>query len=219
MFRLYISLEDVKLAKPKGGGILKSMSGIISRRQVFAGGFTIVELLIVVVIIAILASITTVTYSGIQQRANNAAIIDAASKSLRMIQAYIGANDKYPYTGGSSCITSTSGCQVNSSMIGANATFDNAIATVGTLPRKIPMDSGTNQSGVWYNYGASRTYNGDAQPALLVYWLYGVSQSCGMSDISTGWITGVSSTTGYTGANDGGLSKTLCYVHISGPSA
>lgn len=37
-------------------------------------GFTIVELLVVIVVIAILASITIVSYNGIQSRANNAAV-------------------------------------------------------------------------------------------------------------------------------------------------
>ena len=44
-------------------------------------GFTIVELLIVVVVVAILATITIVTYSGIQNEANLA----AAKSSLRSV--------------------------------------------------------------------------------------------------------------------------------------
>ncbi len=37
-------------------------------------GFTIVELLIVIVVIAILAAISVVAYTGIQNRANDAAV-------------------------------------------------------------------------------------------------------------------------------------------------
>jgi prepilin-type N-terminal cleavage/methylation domain-containing protein len=37
-------------------------------------GFTIVELLIVIVVIAILAAITVVAYNGIQDRARNSSI-------------------------------------------------------------------------------------------------------------------------------------------------
>ena len=41
--------------------------------------FTIVELLIVIVVIAILAAISIAAYTNIQQRAKNTAIINAAS--------------------------------------------------------------------------------------------------------------------------------------------
>lgn len=56
-------------------------------------GFTIVELLIVVVVIAILAAITLVTYNGIQQRAQNTqflAAFDAYEKSLRLYKITYG---------------------------------------------------------------------------------------------------------------------------------
>lgn len=43
-------------------------------------GFTIVELLIVVVVIAILASFTVVTYNGIQQKAKTAASLSTVDK-------------------------------------------------------------------------------------------------------------------------------------------
>ena len=59
-------------------------------------GFTIVELLIVIVVIAILAAIAIVSYNGIQNRAyNSAAANDAAmfAKKLELIKAELG---RYP---------------------------------------------------------------------------------------------------------------------------
>ncbi len=53
-------------------------------------GFTIVELLIVIVVIGILATIAIVAYSGIQQRSKNTktlALVDQWEKSIRMYQA------------------------------------------------------------------------------------------------------------------------------------
>ena len=55
-------------------------------------GFTIVELLIVIVVIAILAAITIVAYNGIQQRAHNAATISAADSWVKVISSYYTAN-------------------------------------------------------------------------------------------------------------------------------
>jgi prepilin-type N-terminal cleavage/methylation domain-containing protein len=42
--------------------------------QINKKGFTIVELLVVIVVIAILATISVTAYNGIQNRANNTAI-------------------------------------------------------------------------------------------------------------------------------------------------
>lgn len=47
-------------------------------------GFTIVELLIVVVVIAILASITIVSYSGIRQRAEESSAKSAVIRAFRL---------------------------------------------------------------------------------------------------------------------------------------
>ena len=60
-------------------------------------GFTIVELLIVVVVIAILAAITIVAYNGIQNRAKNSAAQSAASQAGKKIASTAVLNaDLYP---------------------------------------------------------------------------------------------------------------------------
>jgi prepilin-type N-terminal cleavage/methylation domain-containing protein len=51
-------------------------------------GFTIVELLIVVVVIAILAAITIVAYNGIAKKANNASIQETLSQAARKLELY-----------------------------------------------------------------------------------------------------------------------------------
>jgi prepilin-type N-terminal cleavage/methylation domain-containing protein len=59
-------------------------------------GFTIVELLIVIVVIAILAAITIVAYNGIQQRAKNTQTVSAANAWYKAIKMYKAENGTYP---------------------------------------------------------------------------------------------------------------------------
>jgi prepilin-type N-terminal cleavage/methylation domain-containing protein len=59
-------------------------------------GFTIVELLIVIVVIAILAAITIVAYNGIQSRANDSAVQSDISQYAKKIQLFIADNGRPP---------------------------------------------------------------------------------------------------------------------------
>lgn len=59
-------------------------------------GFTIVELLIVVVVIAILASITIVSYNGITQRANDTVVQSDLKTIAQQLEIYRVTNGVYP---------------------------------------------------------------------------------------------------------------------------
>lgn len=59
-------------------------------------GFTIVELLIVIVVIGILAAITVVAFGAIQQRANNAQTTAATKDFVKAYAAYAVENGDYP---------------------------------------------------------------------------------------------------------------------------
>lgn len=103
-------------------------------------GFTIVELLIVIVIIAILAAITIVAFNGVQQRANDAKQVQAASSYVRLVMLYRQQNDAYPT--GVSCLgnnnVDTNGDGKKDCGDNGNVTVDQAVldqfATVGSLP-------------------------------------------------------------------------------------
>ena len=61
-----------------------------------ARGFTIVELLIVIVIIAILAAITLVSYNGITARARASAVMSDMQKMNQAVMMYQAAYGVYP---------------------------------------------------------------------------------------------------------------------------
>lgn len=61
-----------------------------------ASGFTIVELLIVIVIIAILATIVVVAYNGIQNRANDVAVQSDINNAAKVLQIYKVNNGAFP---------------------------------------------------------------------------------------------------------------------------
>ena len=61
-------------------------------------GFTIVELLIVIVVIGILAAITIVAFNGVQERARTAAVTSALNQGGKKIEIYNAENGRYPDT-------------------------------------------------------------------------------------------------------------------------
>lgn len=77
-------------------------------------GFTIVELLIVIVVIAILASITIVAYSGIQTRAHDAQRLSVMNSLKKSLEEYYTINGTYPECGSYVCTSTGYGGVINS---------------------------------------------------------------------------------------------------------
>lgn len=61
-----------------------------------ARGFTLVELLITIVVIAILAAISVVAYNGIQKRAQTAAIVSTVRAYAGIFEMYAATHGKFP---------------------------------------------------------------------------------------------------------------------------
>ena len=68
----------------------------MTHKQTKARGFTIVELLIVIIVIAILAAITIVAYNGVQNRAHSSAQKSTAVNLGKKLEAFNAVQGVYP---------------------------------------------------------------------------------------------------------------------------
>lgn len=103
-------------------------------------GFTIVELLIVIVVIAILATITIVAYNGVQQRARDSARKNDVASIVKALKLY--SVDNGPMWTGSGCGSGGNGSgwfNYNYSPSGMNK----CLKTVGVISKDIVDPSGT----------------------------------------------------------------------------
>ena len=99
-------------SKNQGFTILRLRSG--SKTLSSSKGFTIVELLVVIVVIGILAAITIVSYSGIRQRANLATLQSDLKNASTQLEVYkvSSADESYPIDQPSANLKSSSGTTI-----------------------------------------------------------------------------------------------------------
>jgi len=105
-------------------------------------GFTIVELLIVIVVIAILAVITIVAFNGIQNRAAFGKVQSELVSIKKGLMLYHADNGNYPITG----TTSAPGWRYSCSAGTTN--FITAINTYMTVPQA-PCSAGATNNDTW----------------------------------------------------------------------
>ena len=128
-------------------------------------GFTIVELLIVIVIIGILAAITIVAYNGIQNRGKTSSGQQTAAQIVKKLEAYNAINSAYPTT--KTQIQGTAESKIEGLP---------AATTAGTKPVIVPATdtimSATALTGSTANGGESVRINGTATGGFVYYWDY-----------------------------------------------
>ncbi len=147
----------------------------------FKRGFTIVELLIVIVVIAILAAITIVAYNGIQARARDASRksdIEVIAKALEM---YYIDNGKFPgspsQTGGSTTINSGWSTTADGSWQALVNTLQPYITKIGRDPISTPGVSIVSGNGYNYAYFASSSNYCGAAPYQMYSLVYRLESS------------------------------------------
>jgi len=128
-------------------------------------GFTIVELLIVIVVIGILAAITIVAYNGVQANAKDASLKTTIEQLQKAVELYNAQYGNYPITSASPL---TNG--------GGQTTYTSPGCPIGTprsdwipgLTQPLPQTSSTG-TGV-NGYGGCYMYTSDGSQYILSAW-------------------------------------------------
>lgn len=129
--------------------MLKHLRTTTSRKTIQTG-FTIVELLIVIVIIGILAAITIVAYNGIQNRAKDTERTSEMKSLEKALALYYVDNSAYPTCANAPYVTgaAASGCSFSSLAASLVPKYISSIPTD-------PVNSGSYQ--YYYAVGYQKT--------------------------------------------------------------
>lgn len=160
-------------------------------------GFTIVELLIVIVVIGILAAITIVAYNGVTSRANTSSAQSAATSVTKKAQAYNAEITTYPIQP-----TTLTGAASTTTYNLTGVTFDATALSTSNLPTS-PSEvnfyrCGTNTSAASTDLATTVVVTG----IRVDYWSY---TAVAVASVSAGQISGTSA---------GGYNIT-CYITAS----
>jgi len=156
------------------------MNSLISKRQTHSG-FTIVELLIVIVVVAILAAISIVAYSGVQSRARDAERSTEMKTIEEALALYFMDNGGYPNCSGGTYVPTTA--------VGGCTTAGLAAALVpkylNATPAE-PINSGRDvyQYAFGYRKTGATTYTGDASSNYIT----GMHLETVSGNINSGWV-------------------------------
>lgn len=163
-------------------------------------GFTIVELLIVIVVIAILAAISVVAYNGIQTRARNAQVTSGVNTYYKAIESYKAVNSVYPAVNGCLGANYPGGVcwQGDSGNFSVNTTLDSNLSEF--VPSKPTLATELFSIGITNNMRAGLLYQSlSSTTSRLVYYQRGINNPC---------------ISGFSAGNEGGV-VTQCVMTLT----
>lgn len=182
-------------------------------------GFTIVELLVVIVVISILAAVTVVAFNGIQDRAKRVSAFQSANDTAKLLTAYVMTNGSYPAFSADVCLAgyrTDNLCRGTAGLTPArDANFEAAIRTIGNLP-SFPVDNtGGDYTGLIFTREAGRTLNGQLAEYSIKFYLSGMGTKCNIPN-SVRWSSG-----GYSYADYDSTwpSTTQCKILLPQPTS
>lgn len=126
-------------------------------------GFTIVELLIVIVVIAILAAITIVAFNGVNDRAKNSAMASGINQYAKALINYGTLNGQYPTTA-LACFDGTVSCWGSANQAASTALLAAVKSQMSTAPLTLPYVH-LLQYATTYHYILFQ-YNGTSCPDI-----------------------------------------------------
>ncbi len=136
-------------------------------KKCHSSGFTIVELLIVIVVIAVLASITIVAYNGIQARSRDSKRIEKVKSIARALELYRIDNGRYPPIQDGSGAEGVCGSQTeNWGHCDRSKTLTDALAPYMQID---PTSLSNATQGNYYYYYTSQSTNSYQYYGMLVY--------------------------------------------------
>ncbi len=122
-----------------------------------SSGFTIVELLIVIVVIGILAAVTVVAFSNAQTRAKNSSTQASLKQVQKLVEMYAVENGSYPTTGSLSNVYTDSNCSLPVDSDGQESANWIPGLSGGALPQGNFNGSGRQGLGGCFAYASNGT--------------------------------------------------------------
>jgi len=170
-------------------------------------GFTIVELLIVIVVIAILAAITIVAYTGIQERAKQSAVQSAISQGVKKVLAYAAQNaDTFP--------ANAAAAGLSSGDVQYTVTSNNTVSPKGYCI------TATSQGLTYFQTSTMTVPIEGTCDGLLAWWPFNGDAEDASGNGVDGTVYGATLTTGVNGVANTAyqLGESNMYINVGSPA-